>query len=129
MQRPYLVRGIRGATTATENGAGQILDATRELLKEMLAVNGIDDFSLIASIIFSATKDLTAAFPAAAARDLGMTAVPLLGTQESDVKGGLERCIRVLVLVNSQLKQDEVRHVYLHGAKSLRPDLSEELET
>jgi len=79
----------------------------------------------IASAVFTCTRDLTAAYPAAAARELGITAAGLLCVQEMHVDGSLERCVRVLVLFNSELKQNEVRHVYLNGAQVLRPDLVE----
>ena len=124
MQDSYWLRGIRGATTVERDDADEILTATRELLEEMLAVNQIADFDVIASIFFTTTPDLHATFPAEGARALGMTLVPLLCFQEIPVAGRLEKCIRVMMQVNTTKSQAEMRHVYLKGARSLRPDLS-----
>ncbi|NLZ39543.1 MAG: chorismate mutase [Firmicutes bacterium] len=118
-----VVRGIRGAITVSKNSKEEILQATKELLQEMTAANNVQQQE-IASIIFSATPDLTAAFPAAAARELGWTHVPLLDTVEMSVPASLPLCIRVLMHVNTQLKQTEVKHIYLREASLLRPDLS-----
>ena len=115
-------RGIRGATTAEENSALAILDATRQLLIRMVAANRVDSVD-VASAIFTVTPDLTAAFPARAAREMGWRHVPLLDAQEVAVPGSLPRCIRVLVLCNTDRSQEEIRHVYLRGAGTLRPDL------
>jgi chorismate mutase len=116
-----VVRGIRGATTVSHNSAEEIIAATKELLEKMAEVNQLDPAVLI-SIIFSATPDLNAAFPAAAARELGWTAVPLFDTVEIDVPGALPRCIRVLMHVQMEQKQ-KVQHIYLREARQLRPDL------
>lgn len=124
MQEGYWVRGVRGATTVEKDDAEQILTATRELLAEMLAANDIDDFEVIASIFFTTTPDLTSTFPAEGARELGMTLVPLLCFQEIPVAGRLPRCIRVMMQINTRKRQDEVRHVYLRDARTLRPDLT-----
>jgi chorismate mutase len=115
-------RGIRGATTVESDSADGILGATRELLSSIVRAN---DMSVadIASVIFTVTPDLTAAFPARAARDLGWHHVALLDTQEIPVPGSLPRCVRVLVHWNTARVQEEIQHVYLHGAASLRPDL------
>lgn len=119
------VRGIRGATTAAADTPEEILAATEELLEEIRAANrfAVDD---VASAIFTASPDLTAAYPAAAARRLGWTATPLLGAVEVAKPGGVERCIRVLLHVNTDEPQRAMRHVYLRGAKVLRPDLEGE---
>jgi chorismate mutase len=117
------VRGIRGATTAETNSAEAILDATRELLVEMARANGVAPHE-VAAAFFAATPDLTAAYPAEAARRLGWTAVPLLSFADIDVLGALGRCIRVLLLWNTSRAQDEIVHVYLRGATGLRPDLN-----
>jgi chorismate mutase len=117
------VRGIRGATTAETNSAEAILDATRELLVEMARANGVAPHE-VAAAFFAATPDLTAAYPAEAARRLGWTAVPLLSFADIDVPGALGRCIRVLLLWNTSRAQDEIVHVYLRGATGLRPDLN-----
>lgn len=116
------VRGIRGATSASANTREAILLVTRELLGELLSANGISDFDEIASIVFTTTPDLTATFPAEAARELGMNLVPLLCASEIDVPGRLARCVRVLIHVNTDKPAREMVHVYLHEAKSLRPD-------
>lgn len=123
MQEGHWLRGVRGATTVERDDAEEILSATRELLEEMLAANGIDDFGIIASIFFTTTPDLSSTFPAEGARALGMTMVPLLCFQEIPVAGRLQRCIRVMMQINTRMAQDEVKHVYLRQARSLRPDL------
>jgi chorismate mutase len=117
------VRGIRGATSASANTRDAILQATRELLGEMLRLNGIVAFDEIVSVLFTTTPDLTATFPAEAARELGMNLVPLLCASEINVPGTLARCVRVLLHVNSAKSQAEIVHVYLREAKSLRPDV------
>ncbi|HZK25382.1 MAG TPA: chorismate mutase [Oscillospiraceae bacterium] len=116
-----VVRGIRGATTVSQNSASEIKAATRELLHKMAEVNQIDPAALV-SIIFSATPDLNAAFPAAAARELGWTAAALFDTVEMAVPGALPRCIRVLMHVNMEQNQ-AVQFIYLREARQLRPDL------
>ena len=100
-----------------------MLAATRELLTEMLAANGIDDYEPIAAIFFTATPDLVSTFPAEAARELGMSRVPLICNQEIPVPGRLGRAVRVLLQWNTTKRQDEIVHVYLRGARALRPDL------
>lgn len=124
MQDGYWLRGVRGATTVERDDADEILAATSELLEEMLKVNQIEDFDIIASIFFTTTPDLHATFPAEGARALGMTMVPLLCFQEIPVAGRLPMCIRVMMQVNTTKSQSEVRHVYLREARSLRPDLT-----
>ncbi len=116
--------GIRGAVTVDTNTEQAILDATAGLLEQMARANEVevDD---IAGVIFTVTPDLTAAFPAEAGRRLpGWTQVPLMCAQEIPVPGALERCIRVLMLVNTTKTIDEIRHVYLRDAERLRPDLT-----
>ncbi len=117
-----VVRGIRGATTTPEDTAEAILEATEELVREIVAANALvaED---IASALFTVTPDLHAEFPAAAARRMGWTMVPLLNFTEIGVPGRLERCIRVLLHVNTIRAQHEMVHVYLREAVSLRPDL------
>jgi len=114
-------RGIRGATTCDENTRESILEATRELLQRMITANGIHTED-IASAIFSTTSDLTAEFPAVAARELGWLDTALLCTHEMAVPGSLQRCIRVLVHWNTPRRADEIMHVYIRGARTLRPD-------
>ena len=114
-----LVCGVRGATSVGSNTKEAILDATKELLSKMLSENNfmVDE---IASIIFSATKDLNAEFPAVAARELGWNDTPLLCTNEIDVPGSLPRCIRVLLHVNTDKNPREIKHIYLKDAQKLR---------
>lgn len=118
-----MLRGVRGATTVDENSGDAILAATRELLASLIEANGIEERD-VASVFFSSTPDLMAAFPAGAARELGWCNVALMGMQELDVPHGLERCIRVLLHWNTSKQQDELRHCFLRGAVVLRPDLA-----
>ena len=118
-----LCRGVRGAITVSENNREEILQATHELLRDMVEKNGINTED-IASAIFSDTTDLDADYPAKAARELlGWTYVPLFCVSEYCVPGGLARCIRVLLHVNTTKNQQEIRHIYLRGAIGLRQDL------
>jgi chorismate mutase len=119
-----MVRGIRGATTVARDEPTLILDATQTLLEAIVARNGIVSKD-IASALFTVTPDLISEFPAAAARRMGWTLVPLLNFTEIGVPGRLERCIRVLVHVNTEAAQDAIVHVYLGEAIVLRPDLAE----
>jgi chorismate mutase len=114
-------RGIRGATTVTENSVEAILAATRELLYVMIRANGIRSFD-VGSSIFTTTRDLNATYPALAARQLGWYDAALLCAHEMDVPGGLAKCIRILVHWNTSRRPEEIVHVYLHGARDLRPD-------
>jgi len=118
------IRGIRGAITAEANTEEAIVQATGELLQRMAEANGVEADE-IAAIIFTCTPDLTAAFPAEAARRLKWTTVPLLTATEVGVPGALPRCVRVLMLWNTARSQEEVVHVYLRGAQVLRPDLKD----
>jgi len=114
-------RGIRGATTVEIDSAASILAATRELLSSMAEANEALPQD-ISSAIFTVTPDLTAVFPARAARELGWEQVALLDAQEIPVEGALPCCIRILLHWNTDKTQAEVRHIYLHGAAALRPD-------
>jgi chorismate mutase len=117
------VRGIRGATTVESNTREAILDATRELLGELIRVNNVQAGD-VASAWFTMTSDLNAEFPAVVARQqFGWTNVALECVQEMDVPGSLRLCLRILLHVNTERGQDEVCHVYLRGASVLRPDL------
>ena len=118
-------RGIRGAITVEANRRASILAATRELLEQIVTANrlAVED---VAAMIFTTTSDLDAAYPAQAARNMGWENTPLLCTQEMAVADSLPRCIRVLVLWNTELPAGQVRHVYMGGARALRPDLVEE---
>ncbi len=117
-----VVRGVRGATTVDENTADDILEATGQLLLALQDANRFDVDDVI-SIMFTATPDLTAAFPATAARNLGWTRTALLGAVEMAVPGALPRCVRVLLHLQSDRAPDMLQHVYLRGAAVLRPDL------
>ena len=116
-------RGVRGATRVEENRAEAILGATKELLREMVKANGIQAQD-IASAIFTMTPDLDAAFPARAAREVGWQHVPLLDAREIPVPGSIDRCIRVLLHWNTDVRQEEIKHLYMHGTHNLRPDLA-----
>ncbi len=117
-------QGVRGAITVDENTPAAILEATHMLLASMREANAFA-VEEIASVIFTATPDLTAAYPAAAAREMGWTETPLLCMQEMAVAGSLPRCIRVLLHWNTDRLPGEIQHVYLRGARALRPDLTE----
>lgn len=116
-------RGIRGATTVERNEQEEILAATAELLQALIRQNDLlaED---VASGIFTVTEDLDAAFPALAARQLGWTEVGLLCMREIPVPGSLEKCIRVLLHVNTRRSASEMRHVYLREAVVLRPSFA-----
>ena len=118
-----MVRGIRGATTVPTNDREEILRAAAELLEQMVSLNEIDR-DHVASIIFTTTMDLNAEFPAVAARELGWTDVALECLHEMNVPGSLQRCLRVLMHVNTSRAPGELVHVYLRGARVLRPDLA-----
>jgi len=118
-----MVRGVRGATTCSDNTEEAILAATAEMLQALVAANGLRTED-VASAIFSVTPDLDAAFPARAARELGWQSVPLMCTREIPVPGAVPLCIRVLVHWNTTKGQDDIAHVYLHEAQRLRPDLA-----
>lgn len=123
MTQATVVRGIRGATTAEEDRPELVLEATRELLRTMLEANGIDSFEPIAAIFFTTTHDLVSTFPAEAARELGMHRVPLICNTEIPVPNRVGKAVRVMLQLNTTKSQDEIVHVYLRGAKGLRPDL------
>jgi len=114
-------RGIRGAVTVPENTEEAIIAATKELLQNMIKANEVD-IGDIACILFTTTSDLNAAFPAAAARALGWTRVPLLCGHEMNVPGSLSSCLRVLVLFNTDKKNEDIVHVYLGAAETLRDE-------
>jgi chorismate mutase len=117
-----LCRGVRGATTVEGNTREEILKGARELLALMIRRNGIEPED-VASAIFSATRDLDAEFPALAARQLGWLEVPLLCMNEIDVPGSLQKCVRILINWNTDKTQDQIVHVYIKDAVTLRPDL------
>ena len=117
-------RGIRGATAVAADEPQAILLATQELLKEIMSQNDGMRAEEIASAIFTLTEDLCSAYPAAAARQMGWDEVPMLCSREISLPGGLPRIIRVLVHWNTDVPQSRIRHVYLHDAAKLRPDLA-----
>ena len=119
------VRGIRGAITTDQDIDVKIRESTKLLLEEIVKVNPNLHPDDIASIFFTVSHDLSSEYPAHAAREFGWTHVPLLCAQETPVPGGLERCIRILILWNTELPQSNIRHVYLREAQKLRPDLKE----
>ena len=114
---------VRGATTVSENSEKEILYATGEMLSSIMKNNDLR-ISDIMQIQFTMTKDLDAVYPAVAARNIGITEAALMCVQELYVKGSLEKCIRCAVLCDVDKKQKEAIHVYLEGAKKLRPDLN-----
>ena len=117
------LRGIRGAATVDENSREKIWLTARQLVTEIFSLNELRAED-VGAIIFSSTEDLTAAFPTAGVRQLPkFQFVPLFDTREPAIENSLPMCLRVLILADVDKKQDEVRHVYLGGAKNLRPDL------
>jgi chorismate mutase len=116
------VRAIRGAIDVPANTAPAISDSTKRLLGAMCDANLLDPSAII-SIFFTVTVDLNADFPAAAARALGWTDIPLLDAQEIEVPWSMPRVVRVLMHVESDIARADIRHVYLDKAVALRPDL------
>jgi chorismate mutase len=116
------VRAIRGAIQVDADERAQVLDATTELLAAVLERNALSTEDLI-SVIFTATPDLTSEFPAYAARQMGITDVPLLCASEIAVAGAMPRVLRLLAHVDTEASRHDLRHVYLRGAAALRTDL------
>lgn len=118
------MRGIRGAITIAENTKAEIEKATIELVTLMMEKNNITAYDVDA-VIFTATKDITAAYPALYTRKIeGFDLVPLTCMQEMEVEGSLRLCIRALFLTSLERPKNEIRHVYLKGAAGLRRDLT-----
>ncbi|OLF10336.1 chorismate mutase [Actinophytocola xanthii] len=117
------VRAVRGATQVDRDDPALIAEGTTELLTEVIGRNGLDPDDLI-SVVFTVTPDLTSGFPAAAARALGLTDLPLLCATEIDVPHAPRRVVRLLAHVESDRPRAAIRHVYLRGAAALRPDLA-----
>ena len=117
------VRAIRGATQLVEDTREQMLERVTEMVTEVMSANGlgVDDFI---SVIFTATSDLVAEFPAYAARRLGFGDVPLICARELEIEGSMPRVVRMLAHVETDLPRADVTHVYLHGAAGLRRDLT-----
>ncbi len=118
------VRALRGATTVDQDDPGEIRQRTIELLTTLFDRNGLvaDD---VVSIFFTVTGDLTSLPPAAGARAFGLLDVPLLCGQEMRTEGGLGQCVRLMLHADIDRPRDELRHVFLHRAVTLRPDLAE----
>lgn len=121
LAKPIVCRGVRGAITVRRNDAEEILAATRELLQALVHANGmeVDD---ITSVYFTTTVDLTATYPALGARQLGWYDAALMCGHEMNVPGSLPYCIRVMIHWNTTKTPQEIKHIYLRDAKSLRPD-------
>ncbi|AIT09349.1 chorismate mutase [Candidatus Francisella endociliophora] len=115
-------RSIRGATTIAEDTKANVVSATIELLQEILNQNSVEIDDIV-NVIFTATTDISSGFPAVAARELGLINVPLIDCQQMMCEDALELCIRVMLTYNTHKSQRDINHVYLHGAKVLRPDL------
>jgi chorismate mutase len=116
---------IRGATTVDRDEAAVVRTATAELLTRIVDLNGLKSSDII-SAIFTVTPDLHSVFPAHAARELGWNDVALLCTMEIPVSGAIARCIRVLLHVETTVPRTQLRHVYLRGARDLRPEWADE---
>ncbi|WP_368504501.1 chorismate mutase [Alkalihalophilus sp. As8PL] len=119
-----MVRGIRGATTVTSNEEEEILEVTEELVNEIISQNSFlpDE---VAQVLITVTEDLSATFPAKALRRFkDWTYVPVMCATEIPVPGSLEKCIRILLTVNTTAAQNEINHIYMRDAIKLRPDLS-----
>ena len=122
MAPALMVRGLRGATTVDADTVVQVTERSQELMRELLAKNGLVEDDIV-SALFTTTADVTSIFPAAAIREIGFGAVPLLCAAEIPVPDSMPRCIRVLLHVYTARARDEMHHVYLHGAQGLRDDL------
>jgi chorismate mutase len=120
-QGTIVCRGIRGATTAIANTAEDILEVTDEMMQVLIHLNDLNPED-VASAIFTTTPDLTATFPALAARNIGWLEVPLICSHEMAVPGSLQKAVRVLLHVNTTKSAAEIKHVYLKGARQLRPE-------
>lgn len=121
-----LSRGIRGAITVEDDNQELLENATVELFSKMIELNEVE-FENISHVVFTLTKDLKSAFPAKfVRRNFPVQYVPLLCMNEMDIEPSLKRCLRILMVVNTDKKQDEIKHVYLRGAKILRSDLANE---
>jgi chorismate mutase len=119
---PAAVRALRGATTLDVDTEEHMTERVLALLEVMFDRNGLQHDDLI-SVLFTATDDLHATFPATAARKYGLGDVPLICARELDVEGGTPRCVRVMMHLYTELSRAELHHVYLEGAQSLRDDL------
>ena len=121
-----MVRAVRGATTVSENSEQEIINQTKFMLQSIIEQNEIklDD---IISVYFSVTTDLDTVFPAKGARELGWTNIPLLDSVSPNVKGSLDKCIRVMLHFNTDKTNNQIKHIYLNDAVKLRPDLIQKI--
>ncbi|RBW70280.1 chorismate mutase [Bacillus taeanensis] len=120
-----MVRGVRGAVTVEQNSKSEIVEATKEVIGEMIERNNIKPED-VAQVIITTTEDLTAVFPAQALRLFqGWSYVPVMCAQEISVSGSMRRCIRIMMTINTDKTQKEIHHVYLGEAKKLRPDIQD----
>ena len=122
--RAMAVRALRGAITVDVDEADEVRERTIDLLNLLFKRNelNVDD---VISIFFTVTEDIRSLPPAAAAREFGLVDVPLLCAQEMASDGGLDRCIRLLLHIDTEREREEIRHVFLRQATTLRPDLAE----
>ena len=117
------VRAVRGATQLVSDTRDEMLDRVAEMVTEVMTANRLDVDDFI-SVIFTATSDLVAEFPAYAARQLGFGEIPLLCARELEIAGSMPRVVRMMAHVETELPRADVTHVYLHGAAALRTDLT-----
>jgi chorismate mutase len=118
------IRAIRGAIQVSANTPEAIGAGVKELITAILEANALQPSHVI-SVFFTSTKDLDAAFPAAACREIGFASVPLIGSVEVDVPGALDKTIRAMLHVESAKSHDDIVHMYLHGAAALRRDIAQ----
>ena len=124
-----MTRGIRGATTVSANDEREILLHTKRLVEEMIATNDLKS-EQVSHALVSVTHDLNATFPAKAIRNLpGWKYVPVMNMLEIDVPGSLQKCIRIMMVVNTEKKQEDIHHIYHNDAVQLRPDLQKTEES
>ncbi|MGP0111037.1 MAG: chorismate mutase [Acidimicrobiales bacterium] len=119
---PLSVRAIRGATTVDDDTPEYITERVVALLARIMKRNGLVEEDII-SILFTATEDIVSAFPATAARSMGLGAVPLICARELSIVGSVPRCIRLMMHVSTEHSREDIHHVYLEGAQGLRDDL------
>ncbi len=118
-----MIRGVRGATTVESNEHDEIVEQSYQLLRDVIASNHIEATDVV-SVYFTVTDDLNDAFPAKSLRRIdGWTYVPVMCMREIPVPGSLEKCIRVMVTVQTEIAQKDIQHIYHNDAKQLRPDL------
>jgi chorismate mutase len=119
---PLSVRAIRGATTIDDDTPESITERVVALLSRIMERNGLVEEDII-SILFTATEDVVSAFPATAARSMGLGAVPLICARELSIVGSVPRCIRLMMHASTEHSREDIHHVYLEGAQGLRDDL------